>query len=310
MALTYEVDDKLKALVPVLEEHAEWYGHVIRQTLYPEAYTKEKQLPLPESFKNWLEEIKEDSFIEEITLERLKQLHSELYKTADELINAASKSRDKTPIQLFDGFVDRYEQFVVQLRRLERDCMQTDSGLDPLTGLRSAQAMRKDLAREMERRSRRGKPFCLALIRIDNYDKIRALQSDEEHKKILQVIATQIKKCIRSFDDAYRAGDSEFIMSLKHADMTGGSAAVVRLRRYMAEEGVRISDGENTFPLTMSYCIAEPAPGDDVENLLLNIRTDMDRYDDDTDVTLEFTDASPLSRYVSSLDENLSSGTQ
>lgn len=309
MALTYEVDDKLKALIPVLEEHAEWYGHVMRRTLYPEDYTSEGQLPLPEIFKNWVQEIKEDNFVEKITLERLEQLHDELHKTADELVNAASESHDKAPIELFDSFVDRYDQFVVQLRRLERDCMQTDSGLDPLTGLRSAQAMQKDLAKEMERRSRRGKPFCLALVKIDNYDKIRALQSDEEHKKILQIITVQIKKCLRSFDDAYRAGDSEFIMSLKHADMAGGSAAVVRLRRYLAEEDIRLVDEERTFSLTMSYCIAEPAPGDDVEGLLRNMRKDMDRYDDDTDMTLEFTDASPLSRYVNLLDDNLSSGT-
>jgi GGDEF domain-containing protein len=155
--------------------------------------------------------------------------------------------------------------------------------------------MMKDLEREMERRSRRGKPFSLALVRIDRYDEIREMQNVDEHARLLMTLANMIRKCLRSFDDAYRSGEGEFIMSLKHADISGGTAALNRLRRLLEEEKIVIGVA---FPLSLSGCVAEPMPGDDLSLLLGNMRHDLGRYGEHGGAALEYHEISPLQRFV------------
>lgn len=183
--------------------------------------------------------------------------------------------------------------------------MQTDTGLDVSTGLRSKKAMVIDLEREMERRARRGKPFCLALARIDNYEHIQELVSEERHREIVFAVARLIKKCIRSFDDAYRSGDGEFIMCLKHSDMGGGAAATTRLRRFLEEEQIMIQDEKGrSFPLTMSSCVAEPLPGNSLDELMANMRNDLLRFNNEApgNATLEYFEQSSLSRYIQDIE--------
>ncbi len=78
MALTYEVDNRLKAIAPVLDEHAEWFGNVMRRIIYPENYPNAGPLALPQSFKRWAGEAEKDTFIEKITLAGLRRIHDDL----------------------------------------------------------------------------------------------------------------------------------------------------------------------------------------------------------------------------------------
>jgi diguanylate cyclase (GGDEF)-like protein len=306
MTLSYEVDNKLKALSPILDEHSEWFGRVVRWAYYPEAYDESQLLSFPDSYKSWCSQIEGDDLFQKSTISKLTNLHNELHDSAKELLRSSVQNAGgKPPIALYDSFVDRYDEFIAHMRRLEMDCMQADSGIDSMTGLRSKKAMMKDLAKEMERRARHGRPFSLALARIDKYEYIKSLQSDEQHQTAMRCISGLIFKCIRSFDDAYRASDDEFIMSLKHANMSGGTAAIARLRRFMEEEGPQVVENDKEYPITMSYCVAEPVPGDDVNSLLSNMRADLDRYDEKGDTSLEYIEVSPLKRFIDDSETNI-----
>lgn len=306
MALNYEIDNKLKALSPVVDEYADWYAQVIARAFYPEVYKEEAPLEFPEQFKNWLYDIREDEeLVAKETQARLLKQHDELHESVRKLLELAKTRPGRPERTSFEDFSSRYDEFIAWLRRVERDAMQAGSGLDPLTGLRSPKAMEHDLAREMERRSRRGKPFCIALARIDHYERVSKIQSDEEHKKMIKTIADITKKCIRSFDDAYRATDSEFILSLKQASIVGGNAAIERMKRFMIEAGLTVMDEGKEFPITMSYCIAEPAPGDNVLELMDNMRSDLERYEDEGggNTSLEYMELSPLRRYINDIED-------
>ena len=257
---------------------------------------------MPESFKNWVDEVEEGDKVEKITLDRLVRLHAELQNLSIELVRTAETTDRRPEIKQFDSFVNIYDDFVFQLRRLERDSLQAESGLDALTGLRSHSVLMKDLEREMERRSRRGKPFSLVLARIDSYAHIQTIQSEQKTDNCLLGVSKQIKKCIRSFDDAYKLEDGEFIMCLKHADTSGGAATIARLRRFLEEEPVKVEENGNLYDLTMSYCVSEPLPGDNVAQLLNNMRDDLNRYVTEKDTALEYFEQSPLQRFVKAMD--------
>lgn len=301
MPLSYEIDGKLQHLAPVMDEHAEWYGRVMRMAFYPEGAAVGGVMT-PDSFNQWFKVVSGDEFMDTPALTHLKKVHDEMHSRAVKLL-AEAAGGSKPTAKTFDGFTDAYEEFLMMTRRFERDAVMEDSGIDATTGLRSRRVLRKDLEREMERRSRRGKPFSLAIVKIDRYDEIRAFQNIDDHARLLKQLSEMILKCLRSFDDAYRSGDGEFIMSLKHADITGGTSALNRLRKLMEQDKIMLRAAGGDFLLTLSGCVAEPLPGDDLSILLENMRQDLLRYGEHAGTALEYHEISALQRFVKDIAE-------
>jgi diguanylate cyclase (GGDEF)-like protein len=192
----------------------------------------------------------------------------------------------------------------MQMRRLQHDVARADSGIDPASSLRNKKAMVVELERELERRARRGRPFSLAMASIDNFEVLRNHATEAQLKHIFATVGRLIHKCIRSFDDGYRSGESEFVMSLKHADSAGGTTAINRLRSYLDQEKLTVPDGQgNMAPLTMSYCVAEPVPGDTLDELMKNMRQDLERYREGGNTALQYYEQSPLTRLIRGIEK-------
>jgi diguanylate cyclase len=303
MPLTYDQNSQLKALLPVLDEHGEWLGRIMRQIFYPETNQNPDTLVAPVSFQSWVKAAMQNELIPEDTLTQLRRMHEDMSSVAGQMVYDSASAQYKPDIKKFDAFMTLYDEFVAHVRRIERDMAMTDSGFDLLTGLRSRQMLTKDLEKEMERRSRRGKPFCLALARIDHYAEMKANLPQADYEQIISAVGEIIKLCMRSFDDAYRLGNGEFLMCLKQADMTGGTAGLARLRKLLEEHAPYYTLNGQEVRLTMSSCVAEPQPGDDFESMMDNMRIDLDRFGGDAETALEYLEVSPLERFVNALDE-------
>lgn len=302
MPLTYEQNDQLKALAPVLDEHAEWFSHVMRQVAYPDTQQSPHVLSIPGSFRKWIAGAQNDEDIPAETVEGLSSLYRDLEDHSRRLLDGAMNGA-RPDIKGFDHFVMLYEEFVSHLRRLERDVALSDSGFDVLTGLRSRQVMAHDIERELQRRARRGWPFCLALARIDHHDRIRVGLPREDYQNLLRGTAAIIKQCIRSFDDAYYLHDGEFLMSLKQTEISGGTAGLTRLRRLLEAEAPFYRLDGVEYRLSMSSCVAEPQPGDRLEELMAHMRADLSKYSTDGEVVVEYVEVSPVQRFLADMDE-------
>lgn len=306
MALTYDQDTRLRALSPVLEEHSEWQGRVVRHLFYPEAVSQPQDkstCEIPKSFADWVQTATADDVVPMEMLVRLSNLHDDLGKTALKLVAGVAQGQ-KPDIRKFDEFVSLYDEFIAHVRRLERDLSLKDSGFDLLTGLRSRQTVTRDLEREMERRSRRGKPFCLGLARIDHNDEIRGHLSGPDYEAIVRSVADIIKKCMRSFDDAYHLGHGEFLMCLKQTDLTGGTAGLGRLRKLLDEHAPYFTLNGKELRVSVSSCVAEPQPGDHFEDMMINMRKDLDRFGGGQGTALEYVEVSPLKRFILDADDD------
>lgn len=283
---------RFKALEPVLDEHAEWFGRVMRWTFYPDDPRSKEPINEPTSFQTWIRGIEGDDFYEPDSIERMSDLYREL-RAASRALVAASAGGIRPNIALMDGFIDLYDEFLHQLRRLERDSMMADSGIDAATGLRSRENMVFDLERELERRARRGRPFCVAFTRIDGYPEMVQAQGKEQAFLLVKQAAEAIQKVSRSYDDAYRLDQGEFVLSLKHSDLTGGLRAIERLRLYLEE---------HESPFTMSFVIAEPVPGDDIRSMIVQSRKDIEASEK-PDVALRYKEVSALARFAQDDDD-------
>ena len=174
------------------------------------------------------------------------------------------------------------------------------SGYDALTSLRSKSMLLPDIQREFDRLMRQGKKFCVAMACIDRFDVIEGSVSSVEAEGYVKLVASLIKLSIRSFDDAYYVGDGRFALCLKQAEVSGGITALERLRRELERQNISLvtQSGEKSL-LSMSCCIAEPVEGDDMRELVKNLRLDLESSTQgEVDTVLRYNELSPLQRFI------------
>jgi hypothetical protein len=199
---------RVKSLSPALDQYLAWYAQVKRRIFYPEAIEDELDPDGVTVLLEWIKRIEaegEDTFV---PFDDLKTMHSQLMILAQSCINDSSVATEPGPSKPdFSKFLQLdqlFENFMLQLHRLESDCLDAFSGFDPITGLRNEMAMQSDIKIELDRLGRRGEGFCLALARVNNYRKIQSQIDDEAFKVLLNDIAAVLKRSLRSFDDIYR----------------------------------------------------------------------------------------------------------
>lgn len=306
MALHYDLDTDIKALEAVLDDYTEWFLQVTRRIFYPQEATgnRTQVFSCPPSFEVWAKNAEKTKSARADILRGLRALHDDLCKRSDHLMDTAVKEKRPPPHDEFLKLTVLFEEFTGRIRRFEKDRMLGDSGIDTLTGLRSMDALEKDVKREMERLARQGKTFALALVRIDHFKDIRKENTQEEVDRCVKAVAELVKKSMRSFDDAYRDEDGMFILSLKQTGTPGGIKALKRLKTELDESKLMYkSKGVDTL-VTLSSCIGEPSNGEDIITFLKNLESDLDVYREDAGSVLEHFDLSPLQRYVRDKDQN------
>ena len=287
MALEYETHTKFEALAPILEDYANWFGGIALCTGYLGEAGDAGTIATPVSFAAWLENIEAGGDFSADVIDGITKIHDDMMLAGAGVLEQLKQNK-KPHLQDFIEFQNLYSAFLSRIRRMEKDSALEGSGLDEATGLRSVDVLEADLKKEMERLSRQGNPFSLVLTRIDRF----AGQKDQE--AALKIAVASIKRCMRSFDDAYYLGLGQFLVCLKHADIIGAQAATNRLQQSLRE------DKTNTDKMTMSYCMAEPIPDDKITPLVENMRQDLIDHLNESDAVLKFIEMSPLERFVNS----------
>lgn len=258
-------------LKKILQDYSDWSSQVIRAIFYPEKILRASIIN-PTRLKS---DNPGQAHINDLVM-----LQKDLHDAADAMLDLGGKRPD---FDSFDKFLHLYENFTERVERLEIDSVLSNFGVDVDTGLRSAHVIVADLERELDRRARRGQAFSIILSQIDDV-------KSETYEAQLKIAAAAIKSCMRSFDDAYLSGPNEVLVSLKQTDNAGAMRFVDRLKSVLVKK-------EADF--TMSFCVVEPMPGEDVETLLANVRNDLrsiakERAGD----AVEFEDISPLQRFI------------
>ncbi len=299
MALDYNEDKHSKVLLSILDDHSEWFHHLVQGLFYPEGGDALANIIKPTSFAEWSVYVISDDSIQPEIIDKLNALHHDLFVLSDMLVNKSIETQAIPCKDDFDKFITIYEEFFLFIRRLEKDSILEGSGYDLLTGLRNKKFFIPDIERELQRMARKGRSFCVALARIDNFALIKEHTEKNEAEGYIKLVSSLIKLSIRSFDDAYYLGNDEFALCLKQSEVSGGISALDRLRHELENQGVILSLGDMERPLSMSCCIVEPIRDHDVKELIENLRLDLkDSNCDKTDTVLEYHELSQLERYI------------
>ena len=291
MPLEYKSQIGLDVIMPVLDEYIVWYGKIMRSY-----FEGKPSLPTPpQVFDIWVT----GAGLSDMTEQRVRRIHEGMVDAAKMFITKYG-ARENPPLHEFNELTGHYEEFIQFMRRLELEQATEHSGFDERTGLRSSKLMKDDIARELERRARRGNPFCLALIKINKFD-AEWQKNETSFRGMIVRIADQLKECLRSFDDAYYMGGEYFLLSLKHADLLGSQAALNRLNKAIATAHIPVPD-DPIEEISVSSVLSEPAPGDSLDTLLGNMKKDLGGIDEKGAI-LQYNEMSPIQRYMLSMEK-------
>jgi len=287
MALDYQNSLSFAQLAPILEDYAEWYGHVCLAVAYMSEDTKADIIQAPSSFPRWVKTAEGIEFLSESLLAEISNIHADFIDSGNKIVGEII-SKKKPEFGDYSNFKNLYDAFLNRLRRIEKDSALEGSGIDEETGFRTKEMIKIDQRKEMERLKRQGTSFALVVCRIDNF-----IAHDKQ--KVLPVVVSNIKDCMRNFDDAYYLENGHFLVSLKQTDLVGAESAIERLR-----QGLRSKNDFQTN-VSCSYCVAEPVDGDEVMDLIDNMIKDLNDNIDDQDAVLKFLEISPLQRFMNNM---------
>ncbi len=263
----------------ILQDYADWSSQVILAAFYPEKVLM-NSVEAPQSLHNSLSEVFDKGSLNDAQIDDLAEIQKELHVSA---VSILEHKGIKPEFDAFDKFLRLFETFVERLERLQLDSVLSNFGVDVETGLRSASVIKVELERELERRARRGQPFSVVMCLID-----RATEATLPEQ--MKVVSAALKMCMRSFDDAYLSGKNEILISLKQTENEGALKFVERLKNAL---------GRLKATFSMSFCVAEPEPGENVDTLLSHIRGDLkDIAKERAGEAAEFEDISPLQRFI------------
>ncbi|MBI1300401.1 MAG: diguanylate cyclase [Alphaproteobacteria bacterium] len=294
---------KWEQFFPIIQDHIEWFQRLLEVLIYPEDANLLKAVSKPTSVAELIIHANRSGLLEAETVEKLSALHSDLFQKSDGLIYSVRETKKKPSHTDFTALTTLFEEFIIHVRRLERDMVLEESVHDPQTGLRNKKFLMDDLKEELDRLERQGKPFCIAVVKINDFEVVKNNHTSDEVSAYIKLVADLIKLSLRSFDEAYFIGDGEYILSLKQADMTGGIAALERLKNELESKQVTVTaeDSTNT-PLSMICCISQPAEGSNLPELVKNLREDLQKYDQQPEgkyeAVLQYHELSDLERYI------------
>jgi diguanylate cyclase (GGDEF)-like protein len=114
--------------------------------------------------------------------------------------------------------------------RAEVERLASAALFDSLTGLRNHRAFYEDLARELRRRARAGRPLALVMLDLNALKAVNDARGHQAGDERLKTLADTLRDSLRGRDCAYRVGGDEFMVILPDARAGDAMEATQRLQ--------------------------------------------------------------------------------
>jgi len=156
----------------------------------------------------------------------------------------------------------------IDLLRTELDRVRQEAVRDPLTGLANRRAFDEGLAESLDDSLRQLRKICLLMVDIDHFKKINDEHGHQIGDKILQFVASVLKKNFKGKDLVARFGGDEFAVIVENAPIAGVRKVAETIREQISESTLKRTDtGEPLGTVTVSIgydCLKPDDKPDDV----------------------------------------------
>jgi len=121
---------------------------------------------------------------------------------------------------------------------------------DGLTGLVNATFFQAALETELDRTYRTGRATALLLLDIDHFKLVNDSHGHQAGDSVLQALARQLKRSLRSMDTPARTGGEEFAVILPECGAMDAVSAAIRIHTLL--NPLVVQSGEHTIRVTTS----------------------------------------------------------
>jgi diguanylate cyclase (GGDEF)-like protein len=128
------------------------------------------------------------------------------------------------------------------------------SNTDHLTGLFNRRYLMEALDKEVQRSNRKGGNLSLIIMDIDHFKKVNDTFGHLQGDVVLQRVALNLQKELRSYDIAARYGGEEFIAVLPDATLKEATFVANRVRQSI--QGVKFGGALSPLAITVSLGVA------------------------------------------------------
>lgn len=255
-------------LAAVIDEHLRWLALWHRAAFFgrESGLTGPDSVPMPQAFIQWMRQAKAQALTPQPAVERLIGLHEQLHRLARLMLTRTAAGEVLT-LAAYEAVTDRFEEFIQHCRRFERAFSMAGSGIDPLTGLRNRTGLMEELARELSRYRRSGRPFCVALCDLDHFKAVNDTFGHDAGDRVLMAASACLNSGIRDMDEAFRMGGEEILVLLKDTALPEALTVLERLRADLASLSVPLADGR-VVTVTASFGAAESDVAAEPERLI------------------------------------------
>jgi diguanylate cyclase (GGDEF)-like protein len=152
---------------------------------------------------------------------------------------------------------------------ISREQLRIQLAHDVLTGMLNRAGILGELGTEMDRTRREGGTLLVALVDLDNFQKVNGAYGYQAGDEALRWFAAAVGAAIRVYDHAGRYGGGEFLLVLTEIPRGGAAERLARLHASISN--LRIHTGEAEFAITcsMGATVFDPSAGSETAEALL-----------------------------------------
>lgn len=276
-----------------IRAHLDWLESVLQQAFFPAAAGGEKH-GIPDIFIKWCADNAHRDSVDEKSVEQLRRIHDALAEAGADCLAAGGFT--PAAYQALTQCLDAYMQ---ELQRFSADLAGSNFNIDTVTGLRSAAGMKNEIARELDRRDRKSDVFCVCALSIDGHAALAEERGERRMKEIYAHIAEILMDSLRSYDDGYYLGEGEYMLCLKHVKLLDACTVMDRIIAKIAKTPARFNGTEEQQAVTVSCGVAEPVPGDKIDDIFANAtRAMQEARDEGGNQVMEWKEKSALQQYA------------
>lgn len=198
--------------------------------------------------------------------------NEELRGRLEKLVRISDGYHNVSRTQNLD-LIREYDRQIVRLEKLARISDRYQSQLlhlneelkamtlrDPLTGIGNRRYMTERLREEVERASRVGAGFALAVLDIDHFKNVNDTYGHEVGDEVLCRVAHVVRSTLRDYDVFARWGGEEFVIALPESGLHTAITVCERVREAVAD--ARVEQGGIGISVTISFGLTEHRSGE------------------------------------------------
>ncbi len=157
---------------------------------------------------------------------------------------------------------------IVSVKRTLGDVVR-DTRTDSLTGIGNRRAFDESLNAAMREASETGVPFALVIADIDHFKRFNDVHGHPFGDEVLKLVSRTVSENIKGRDTAARHGGEEFSIVLPATTLKNAKTIAEQVRVAIASKRiVRRNTGQEFGGVTLSFGVAEGAPGESTESLI------------------------------------------